>query len=42
MSAAISSIDDSDRLLTFMFEDVRYALPIAHESIHVIVVDSLL
>jgi chemotaxis signal transduction protein len=29
MSAAISSIDDSDRLLTFMFEDVRYALPIA-------------
>ncbi len=29
MSTAISSIDDSDRLLTFMFEDVRYALPIA-------------
>lgn len=29
MSADISSIDDSDRLLTFMFDDVRYALPIA-------------
>jgi chemotaxis signal transduction protein len=29
MSAAISPSDDSDRLLTFMFEDVRYALPIA-------------
>jgi chemotaxis signal transduction protein len=29
MSAATSPIDDSDRLLTFLFDDVRYALPIA-------------
>lgn len=28
MSAAIA-VDDRDRLLTFLFEDVRYALPIA-------------
>jgi chemotaxis signal transduction protein len=29
VSAAMSSIDDSDRLLTFIVDDVRYALPIA-------------
>ena len=29
MSAATSPIDDADRLLTFLFDDVRYALPIA-------------
>jgi chemotaxis signal transduction protein len=29
MSSAVSSIDDSDRLLTFIFDDVRYAMPIA-------------
>ena len=29
MSAAISSSDDRNRLLTFVFDDVRYALPIA-------------
>jgi chemotaxis signal transduction protein len=29
VSAAISPSDDRDRLLTFVFDDVRYALPIA-------------
>lgn len=29
MSAVMSPIDDSDRLLTFIFDDVHYALPIA-------------
>jgi len=29
VSAVIPSIDDRDRLLTFIFDDVRYALPIA-------------
>ena len=29
MSAATSLIDDRDRLLTFVFDNVRYALPIA-------------
>jgi len=29
MSATTSPIDDADRLLTFLFDDVRYALPIA-------------
>lgn len=28
MSAAMSSFDNSDRLLTFIFDDVHYALPI--------------
>ena len=29
MSAANSSIDDNERLLTFIFDDVHYALPIS-------------
>lgn len=29
MSAALKPIDDADRLLMFVFEDIQYALPIA-------------
>ena len=29
MSAAVKPIDDADRLLMFIFEDIQYALPIA-------------
>ena len=29
MSAALKPIDDADRLLMFLFEDIQYALPIA-------------